>query len=116
VGATDLRDTVAGFSQFGNWISVTAPGVNIYSTLPTYKVALNDNGFARNYDYLDGTSMATPAAAGMVADVLARFPGITPAKVKSRVEASADKVGGLTTFDNHYGNGRINVLKAVSNP
>lgn len=118
VGATDANDRVASFSQWGSWISVTAPGVGIYSTFPTYPVALNDEGFSERYATLDGTSMATPAVAGAVADIRAAFPRLLPQMVKARLESTADKVGGQSSAspDPHYGYGRIDVLAALRNP
>ena len=55
VGATDQNDIVASFSDIGNHIDVSAPGVSILST---YR-----NGFTffdPNYEYSSGTSMAAP--------------------------------------------------------
>ncbi|KAK6347421.1 hypothetical protein TWF718_005262 [Orbilia javanica] len=61
VGATDIDDNRAEFSDFGKCVDVHAPGVMIVSTT-------NDG----NIGDKDGTSMATPAVAGVVADLLAQ--------------------------------------------
>ncbi|MBM3268446.1 MAG: peptidase S8 [Candidatus Sericytochromatia bacterium] len=113
VGATDKADKIASFSQWGDWISVSAPGVAVYSTFPTYKVAMNDYGFPMNYASLDGTSMATPAVAGAVAVLRAKFAALDPAQVRARLQATTDKVAGQGDFDQKYGYGRINVLKSL---
>ncbi len=113
VGATDRDDRIASFSQYGNWNSVSAPGVGIYSTFPTYHVTLNDEGLSENYASLDGTSMATPAVAGAVADIRAARPHLLPVQIKAILQDSADKVAGRTDFDPHYGYGRIDVLAAL---
>lgn len=113
VGATDEQDRVAGFSQYGDWISVTAPGVAVLSTFPTYEVVLNHYGFAREYAALDGTSQATPQVAGVAALVLARQRGLAPARLKALLEASSDRLPGQGGFDPHLGHGRINALRAV---
>ncbi|HEY9855748.1 MAG TPA: S8 family peptidase [Stenomitos sp.] len=113
VGATDSKDQTADFSQWGEWISVAAPGVQILSTFPTYQVNLNDYGFPQSYATLDGTSMASPAVAGLAALVKARYGSLTPAQLKSRLEAGADKVAGVTAFDPHYGFGRVNALRSL---
>merc|ERR1712110_170888 len=54
VGATDIQDTRASFSNYGDCLNIFAPGVNILSTYPP-------NTFA----YLSGTSMATPVVTGV---------------------------------------------------
>ncbi|MNL64023.1 Thermophilic serine proteinase precursor [compost metagenome] len=114
VGATNAKDQAADFSQYGSWISVAAPGVQILSTFPTYKVTLNEYGFGLNYATLDGTSMATPAVAGLAALMRARFgEKMTPVQLKAKLEAAADKVTGQTTFDPHFGNGRVNAARAL---
>ncbi|HEY9897839.1 MAG TPA: S8 family serine peptidase [Pantanalinema sp.] len=114
VGATNAKDQAADFSQHGDWISVAAPGVQILSTFPTYRVTLNEYGFGLNYAVLDGTSMATPAVAGLAALMRARFgKSMTPEKLKAKLEGAADKVGGLSAFDPHFGNGRVNAARAL---
>lgn len=113
VGATDAKDQAADFSQWGDWISVSAPGVQILSTLPTYKVNLNDYGFSQNYAVLDGTSMATPAVAGLAALIKARYASLSPSQLKARIEAATDKVPGVTGYDPHFGFGRVNALRSL---
>src|SRR4030042_5522046 len=59
VTATDQSDQKAWFSNWGDWVELAAPGVDIYSTMPTYEVYMNvAYGFSMNYDYMRGTSMA----------------------------------------------------------
>lgn len=113
VGATGEEDQPAEFSQYGEWISVSAPGVAIYSTFPTYTVELNDYGYPQDYAAIDGTSQATPIAAGVAALLKAKYPKLTAAELKQKIETSADRVGG-SGFDIHFGHGRINALRALS--
>jgi subtilisin family serine protease len=73
VAATDDDDRKADFSNSGAWIGVTAPGVHILSTMPTYEVYLTsdqvprDERFENNYDYMSGTSQATPLVSALAA-------------------------------------------------
>lgn len=109
VGASDAADKIADFSQWGNWITVAAPGVNIMSTLPTYRV----DGLPLRYGSMDGTSMATPAVAGLAALLKSVHASATPAQVKARIEQTADKVGGQRGFNPYFGHGRINAAAAM---
>jgi thermitase len=114
VTATDSSDYPAYFTSYGDWVEVAAPGVNIYSTLPTYHVTLNDPPYSRsrNYDYLSGTSMACPHAAGVAALIWSRFPNATRDWVRARLRYTAEDLG-TPGFDIYYGYGRINAKNAV---
>jgi thermitase len=63
VAATDHYDNLASFSNFGNWVEVAAPGVNILSTYP----GAGCLGDPDCYNWLSGTSMASPIVAGAAA-------------------------------------------------
>ncbi|HEY9840318.1 MAG: S8 family peptidase [Candidatus Sericytochromatia bacterium] len=110
VGATDNKDQLARFSQIGDWISISAPGVNILSTFPTYASQMP----SLNYGSISGTSMATPAVAGVAALVRSKFPQLNAAQTKAQIEANADDMGDKG-YDIFFGHGRINVFKALSN-
>jgi thermitase len=112
VGAVDFDKQKADFSNFGDWISVAAPGVQIMSTMPTYKTTMTEFEKEEGYDYLDGTSMACPIVAGIAALVLSRNPGYTPAEVKERIQSTATDVG-KKGYDNEYGYGVVNAAKAI---
>ncbi|MEM7085902.1 MAG: S8 family peptidase [Bacteroidota bacterium] len=65
-------EMVANFSNFGKTsVDAFAPGVKIWSTTP-----LN------NYDYLQGTSMAAPAVAGVAAVIRSHYPSLSAKQVK----------------------------------
>lgn len=102
VSATDQQDRRAFFTNFGNWIELAAPGVQIYSTV------LN-NG----YDYKSGTSMSCPYVVGATALVWSEFPNITRDQVRYHLRYTVDDLGDAG-FDEYYGYGRINVTRAVN--
>lgn len=80
VGATDINDVEADFSNDGE--TILAPGVSVYST---YKNA--------GYATMSGTSMATPHVAGVCALAIAAHPSYTAVQIVALVEGSADAAG-----------------------
>ncbi len=109
--ATDQSGARASFSNYGVVDDVAAPGVAILSTMPTYQVTLNSYGYLKSYDALSGTSMATPAVAGIAGLVLSKNPTLTPVQVKGIIEATA---GDGASWTPDLGFGVVNAAKAVS--
>ena len=110
VGATDHADRRGGFSNTGKHIALTAPGVSILSTTPTYSYA---HGLS-DYDSFDGTSMATPHVSAAAALLLAEDPQLTPAAVIKTLQRSADRVPGQKKRpDREFGWGRLNIEAAI---
>src|SRR5215217_6469226 len=86
VAATDNRDTLASFSNFGaTTVDLAAPGVNVASTLP-----------GNRYGYYSGTSMATPHVTGVAALLKSRQPTLSDAQLKARILDGADRKSSLT--------------------
>jgi thermitase len=113
VSATDQGDSKADFSNYGPEIEVAAPGVSIYSTMPTYHVELNNWGYSMNYDYLSGTSMATPHVSGAVALLLSKYPTLTNSEVRNALAQRSVDLGSLGR-DEYYGYGRIDVYNLLA--
>ncbi|KAK6338666.1 hypothetical protein TWF696_009477 [Orbilia brochopaga] len=84
VGATDINDARAGFSNFGRCVDIHAPGVAVVSTFNTGPRAVMS---------LDGTSMACPAVTGVIADELAKNQNLKldPAGMKKLILSKALK-------------------------
>ena len=106
-------DVLAGFSSRGptpfTYLikpDVTAPGVNIYSSV-----------FNNEFAMFQGTSMATPHLAGTAALLLNAHPLWSPADVKSAMVNTADRpatLSGLSPLAR--GGGRVNADAAVDSP
>lgn len=127
VGATDINDVYGYFSSpgpvtwenvppYNDWNyqpemglidpDVSAPGVCITSLSNT-----SDNGYETCWD---GTSMATPHVAGLVALMLSKNPELTPRIIDSIIELYGVIDLGNPGKDNDYGAGRIDCLLAIN--
>ncbi len=114
VGAIDSNHNLASFSNYGPEQEVVAPGVDIYSTMPTYSVTLTSwwYGYSNDYDTMSGTSMATPMVAGVVALILSANPNLTPPEVRDILHTTSTDLG-ATGWDQYYGYGEVNSVAAV---
>eukprot|EP01084_Bolivina_argentea_P195665 335605_1 len=75
VGSYDRFKKKSGFSNWGNCVDIWAPGTSIYSSIASNK---NDK-----YEYKQGTSMASPYIAGMIANILYINPQLTFNDIKT---------------------------------
>ncbi|HWC73969.1 MAG TPA: S8 family serine peptidase [Gemmatimonadales bacterium] len=64
------------------------------------------------YCWAAGTSMATPAAAGVAALIVGKYGHVGPAEIERRLRQSADDLG-KPGNDDFYGRGRVNALRAI---
>jgi len=80
VGATQINDAKASFSNFGTCVDIFAPGVNITSSWLTNDTATNT---------ISGTSMATPHVTGAAALLLGANTGLTPQQVRDTLVNNA---------------------------
>jgi subtilisin family serine protease len=80
VGATDINDAFASFSNYGACVHINAPGVNITSSWMGSATATNT---------ISGTSMATPHVAGAAALYLQANPAATPSQVRAALTSNA---------------------------
>ncbi len=104
VSGTDRFDNRYTSSNFGNWIDVAAPAVNVYS--------LSCCG-SNAYTTLTGTSMASPHVAGLVALMMSIDPTLTPTQVRDLLRENAVDLG-TPGFDQYFGYGRIDAFATLS--
>lgn len=98
VSATDQADAIAEFSNWGSDVGITAPGVAILSTAPTYPV----EGYQLSYDALDGTSFSSPFVSGVAALVMAVNRGLRNADVVRILQQSASQLQQVPSYSQRY--------------
>lgn len=121
VGSTTSSDACSSFSNHGPVTNygasrvspdISAPGSGIYSSIP-----------GGGYKNLDGTSMAGPHVAGLVALIISANPGLAGkvATIEDIIQSTAVKLyssacGSSSTAipNNTFGYGRIDALAAVT--
>lgn len=97
-------DTRASSSNFGGYVSISAPGSSIYST--TY------NG---NYGFKSGTSMAAPIVSSAAALLKAYYPDLSMTQVGELLRVTADNIDNLNpSYAGKLGKGRLNIFRALS--
>ncbi len=124
VSAVNINKELAYYSNYGNTIDVAAPGGD--KSTPDVDGDGNTDQIAStygddssttidyNYYYLQGTSMATPHVAGVIALMKAVNPNLTPNMIDSLLTSGkiTDDIG-ATGKDTQFGYGLINAQKAV---
>ncbi|MFZ4739539.1 MAG: S8 family peptidase [Bacteroidales bacterium] len=112
VGSINSTGNRSFDSGYGNKLDIVAPGVNIFSTMPY-----------NNFDYMDGTSMATPHVSGVAALMLSVNPNLTGKQVRDIIESTAQKIGNYSytnyqnrpngIWNNQMGYGLLDAYAAV---
>lgn len=102
VGATDRDNQRASFSSYGaGVVSVMAGGVGIISTVP-------GGGYASS----NGTSMASPQVAALIALLVTKNGTQTPSQIRTKLQDTADNLG-APGRDDATGYGLINFCRAL---
>ncbi|HEV3050287.1 MAG TPA: S8 family serine peptidase [Longimicrobium sp.] len=111
VSATSWRDALAYYSQYGSGLDVSAAGGEMYSNT-TEEMGIWSSYLNGGYAYLQGTSMATPQVTG-AAGAVASKTGLRGTALRNRLLSTADDIG-TAGYDTKFGNGRLNVYRAVT--
>jgi len=123
VSAVDINKNLAPYSNYGSWVSVAAPGGSTASDVNgdgkpdgILSTVATDSNSTLAYDYVvwQGTSMATPHVAGIVALMKSIAPNLTPTDIASLLSNGAltEDIGD-SGKDDQFGYGLINAYKAV---
>lgn len=109
VAATTSAGSKASFSNYGTGIDVSAPGQSILSTLNTGTTTPGSASYAS----YNGTSMASPHVAGVVALMQSAAPSaLTPATVEATLKSTASALPG--SCSGGCGAGIVNANAAVT--
>jgi subtilisin family serine protease len=117
VGASNLSGGRASFSNSGSYISLAAPGENVFGALsssadPNYWPRQSLPGSVTGiYGYSSGTSYSSPEVAGAAALVWAANPGLTATDVAGILKQSASGHGG---WNENTGYGVLDAAAAVA--
>lgn len=103
VSATTSTDTRPSFSSFGDYVDISAPGNNIYTTAK-----------GNNYTSISGTSFSAPIVAGVLALMMSARSGLKAQVYEQVLFNSVDDLGAVGK-DQYFGHGRVNAFKAVQN-
>ncbi len=103
VADVNNADLKSGTSNYGRYLSISAPGTAIYSTL-----------FDKSYGLLSGTSMATPIVSSAAALVKSFRPQLDMQQVGQLLRVSSDNMPGSGIYAEKLGNGRLNVYRAMT--
>jgi serine protease len=95
VGATDKSGSKAWYSNYDSTVEISAPGGDTNSYLTGGILSTSNSGYSspstESYTYLQGTSMAAPHVAGVVAMMYSLNPYITPAQVLQQLQNTVTK-------------------------
>ena len=119
VAATDYQDTKAPFSNWGDLIDVSAPGVEILSLRAAGTDMYGDGVHIvdDNYYYADGTSMACPHVAGLAALIRSFVPDFANYEVLERIVSTTEDIYDMNPwYVGLLGSGRINASEALYIP
>jgi subtilisin family serine protease len=104
VAATASGDVKSSFSNYGTTVDISSPGSSIYSTC-----------YSNTYASWNGTSMASPVAAGVAALVKSYYPSHTNAMLATLLMHSADNIDAQNPgYIGMLGAGRVNAYKALT--
>ncbi|MEA2274165.1 MAG: hypothetical protein QOI98_2873, partial [Solirubrobacteraceae bacterium] len=112
VAAVDRNRRSAFFSSENNAIDVSAPGVDVLTTVPS---AFDDDGTPDGLASLAGTSLSSPIVAAAATWIVQRRPSLANDQVVEAIRRSATDLG-PPGWERAYGYGLLNLKRALRQP
>ena len=98
----------SGFSNYYEWVDVSAPGESIYST-----VVLDGSG-TPTFGFMGGTSMSTPVVAGVAGLIYSQHPDWNGQQVTIKIKNTCDDIYYANpSYFGQLGAGKVNAYRAV---
>ncbi|GGR26927.1 S8 family peptidase [Streptomyces aurantiogriseus] len=98
VAATNRSGAKASYSNYGSLVDISAPGGQTSTGTANGILSTLNSGTktpsTENYAYYQGTSMATPHIAGLVALMKSANSSLTPAQIESAIKTNARALPG----------------------
>jgi len=115
VASINDKGEPSGFSVWGPWVSIAAPGEDITTIDPKGTGLTNANANDKGeLTTIQGTSFASPYVAGVAALVRERYPDLTARQVMDRLTTTAQHPGNPSGRDHKVGAGMINPIAALT--
>lgn len=109
--APDLKRST--YSEFNRFVDIVAPGGEQSFTPQNGVLSTTWKAGVQDYQILEGTSMAAPHIAGVIALMLAANPALTPAQLVQTLSTTALDLG-VIGKDSEYGSGLVDAYAAVA--
>ncbi len=106
VAGTDEGDLKAGYSNYGSWVDLAAPGMNITTTF-----------LGGDWGPANGSSFAAPFVSGLAGLIRSQHSDWPAALVQAQIDHTTDPIDALNpAYARQLGSGRINAATAVTQP
>ena len=114
VAATNHNDTKSYYSNFAEWVTLSAPGGEIFTTTSIGGIMSTDIESRGLYRFRQGTSMATAVVSGIVGLMVSYRPGLSNEEITDALMNSLVDISEMNMqHEGKIGAGRVNAHNAL---